>query len=401
MSANHGPLRLSQLFFIVVAILLTNCSPKTETITTLTVHISGHADTSGVVLEELRGKYLAFDTASVHNEGVFTFHKPIERQSFFRLKLANGQTVPLILGPNQSPVLRITGDNAMHAPAITGSPETSALFRSNNIARALQNDLAQIAFVFADTTRAKPLLAEKDSLLAKADSALKQRRSSMRALLNDNATNLSALPILLQKTQNHTFFSPDSDKTLFIDIDKHLIKNYGYHPQVRKFHYQLDSVLYNLNNNQGARVGDAMPDPMVKTIWQEHLPISKFKGNPLLVVVWSSLDEESEQSLPLIKSLWEQYNPKGLAVYMISTDSTQTIWQRAIEQYRLACIHANDLQGSTSPLFQTLGIHQIPATFLVNKDGIIIEKNIWGEQLQDAVKKQLEPHTTLSTPIKK
>jgi peroxiredoxin len=386
-----GNRTLKQLYvyglLAVWAVASMGCQTETRQQATLSVKLSGYSDTSGVYLDELRSRYVDFDTAKYVSDGFFQFDRPISKASFFRLRLANGQTLPIILLPDQPCILMANASNLKSNPSITDNTETQALFRANDLSMEFLNDIKRIESIFADTTREKPLQPEKDSLLAKIDTVFKQRKAAMKVLLDENATKLSVLPLLLQRAKNYSFFVPDSDRQLFLATDNFLIRQYGYQPQVKKFHYQLDSLLAQMDSLQGTRLGDPMPDPMAMTIWKEHLPISKFKGKPLLVFVWSSLNDDCEKEVPLFKNLWEKYNKVGLAVYMVSVDSTETIWQRAIDQYRLACIHANDLKGKASPIDSILGIRSIPACFLVNKDGIIVEKNIWGSQLEEAVDK--------------
>lgn len=373
----------------LAAMLTMGCTKNETTHVTIKLHLSGHNDTAGIYLDELRGKYVPFDTGTYIKEGHFIFDNPVVNASFFRIRTAQGASMDLILKPGQTTTIVSDVKNLSANPAVMDNEETKAMFEARRIALSYQTDLQRIVAIFNDSTRAKTLATEKDSLVSLSDTLFVSRKNQLQTLLHTYRESLAALPILLQTAGNRSFFDPRIDRQLYVDIDNYLIRNYGYQAQVRSFHYKLDSALATTDSLYAARVGDQMPQPTGKTIWKEDLPISKFRGKPLLVFVWMSYDDDCQKEIPDIKRLWETYHKKGLDVYIVSMDSTETIWRSAIDQYRLACFHVNDLQGKNSPTIRDLGIRNLPASFLVNKDGIIVEKNIWGTLLEDAIKNQL------------
>ncbi|MFT3740580.1 MAG: TlpA disulfide reductase family protein [Breznakibacter sp.] len=377
------------IFPLLVLVMAIACAKQEKGHVTVKLHLGGYPDTSGIYLEELRSRYVPFDTAIYVKEGQFVFDNPVEKESFFRIRVGNDNIFAMILKPGQTTTIVADVDNLSANPTVMDNAETKAMLDARQIALDYQTDLQRIVAVFNDTTRLRPLLPEKDSLVALSDRFLLSRKKQLQVLLDNRKESLAALPILLQTAGNRTFFAPQVDRQIFIDVDNYLIRNYSYQAQVRNFHYRLDSAFAAIDSTNAARIGDKMPEPTGRTIWKESLPISKFRGKPLLVFVWTSYDDLCQKEIPNIKRLWETYNPKGLEVYVVSMDSTETIWRNAIDQYRLACFHINDLNGENSPTIRDLGIRSLPASFLVNKEGVIVEKNVWGTLLEDAIKNQL------------
>ncbi|MBT7688073.1 MAG: hypothetical protein HN618_06400, partial [Flavobacteriales bacterium] len=67
----------------------------------------------------------------------------------------------------------------------------------------------------------------------------------------------------------------------------------------------------------------------------------------------------------------------------VSLDKTEKAWLGALQQDGLTWRHISDLkywQSSVVPEYQIKGI---PLTYLVDKDGIIIAKNLRGKSLED------------------
>ncbi len=82
--------------------------------------------------------------------------------------------------------------------------------------------------------------------------------------------------------------------------------------------------------------------------------------------------------------IW-RYRSHGLETYMISLDTDSKKWQKAIEEDELNCFHVTDLLGESSPAIANLGVTKLPILYLLNKDGKVVEKDIWGAKLEDAL----------------
>jgi hypothetical protein len=44
-----------------------------------------------------------------------------------------------------------------------------------------------------------------------------------------------------------------------------------------------------------------------------------------------------------------------------------------------------DQRGDKTPIINNLGIMQFPSNFLINQEGVIVAKNIWGIELKKAI----------------
>ncbi|HYC29860.1 MAG TPA: AhpC/TSA family protein, partial [Chitinophagaceae bacterium] len=79
---------------------------------------------------------------------------------------------------------------------------------------------------------------------------------------------------------------------------------------------------------------------------------------------------------------------KGFTVYSVSLDANMDAWKKAITQDNLTWeYHVSDLQGWNSAAAAQYAVTGIPYNFLINEKGIIINKNLRGEQLLLALEK--------------
>ena len=51
--------------------------------------------------------------------------------------------------------------------------------------------------------------------------------------------------------------------------------------------------------------------------------------------------------------------------------------------------HASHLEGDTSPFLELLKITTIPAYYILDKDGVILAKNLHGKELEEWVTEKL------------
>ena len=83
--------------------------------------------------------------------------------------------------------------------------------------------------------------------------------------------------------------------------------------------------------------------------------------------------------------------PKGFAIFSVSLDKTKEPWKAAVAKDKLAWPHhVSDLAGWDSQGAALYGVHSIPASFLVDPNGIIVAKNLRGQALDMELDKHVK-----------
>ena len=93
----------------------------------------------------------------------------------------------------------------------------------------------------------------------------------------------------------------------------------------------------------------------------------------------------TEAACRYLKAAYEKYASKGFEVISISTDRKLKPWRAAIEELGMNWVQLLDVDAS-----DIYGIYAIPRTFLVDPTGIVIDKNLRGEKLEEALSKLFE-----------
>ena len=74
-------------------------------------------------------------------------------------------------------------------------------------------------------------------------------------------------------------------------------------------------------------------------------------------------------------------HPKGLEIVGVSLDRTKASWLRAIDDDGLIWNHVSNLKFWQDPIAKLYNIRAIPASFIIDQEGRIIDKNLRGARL--------------------
>ena len=77
---------------------------------------------------------------------------------------------------------------------------------------------------------------------------------------------------------------------------------------------------------------------------------------------------------------------KILSILQASIDNDREKWIDATEKQHDGWFHVSDLSRWESVIVKLYGIERIPANFLINPDGVIIETDIFGVELVETIK---------------
>ncbi|MBS1918386.1 MAG: TlpA family protein disulfide reductase [Bacteroidetes bacterium] len=120
-----------------------------------------------------------------------------------------------------------------------------------------------------------------------------------------------------------------------------------------------------------AKKGKPAPEISLPGFDGKIINLYDLKGKIVLIDFWASWCGPCRRNNPKLVELYKKYHDRGFEIYGISIDSNAANWKQAVQQDQLPWIQVNDNKGWYAPSTITYDVNAIPASYLLDKDGII------------------------------
>lgn len=137
-------------------------------------------------------------------------------------------------------------------------------------------------------------------------------------------------------------------------------------------------------------VGTVVPDIEMKSPDGKTYKLSDLRGQVVLLDFWASWCGPCRRENPVVVAAYHKYKDKGFTIYSVSLDGDVNRWKNAITQDHLVWpYHVSDLKKWGNTAAKKYKVSGIPASFLIDKNGVLIAKNLRGAALEQALEEAL------------
>nr|WP_315248519.1 TlpA disulfide reductase family protein [uncultured Flavobacterium sp.] len=140
----------------------------------------------------------------------------------------------------------------------------------------------------------------------------------------------------------------------------------------------------------GLAVGKKAPDFTANDPDGKPVRLSENLKGYTLVDFWASWCGPCRKENPNIVAAYKEYHDKGFNVFGISLDKKKENWVKGIQDDNLNWLQVSELIYWNSEIAKLYGVRAIPANYLVDSKGIIVARNLRGEELQTTLKTLLD-----------
>ncbi|MGN6530794.1 MAG: redoxin domain-containing protein [Ginsengibacter sp.] len=206
---------------------------------------------------------------------------------------------------------------------------------------------------------------------------LAAKRKVVSAFVKENPKSMmSAMAIL----ENYAYYAEASDvEPLYNELDKK-IKNSSKGKEIKKM----------VDTYAKVAIGKTAPDIIQFTPDSSKLSLTSLKGKYVLIDFWASWCGPCRRENPNVVAAFNQFKDKGFTIFGVSYDTKKDSWLKAIAADHLDWNQVSDLKGWKNSTSEEYGIKAIPSNILVDKNGVIVAKNIFGEKLTQKLKELLD-----------
>ena len=368
---------MKKLLFISIVLLalVTSCTSGTS----IDIKMYEGKDSTGIVVSRLAvNKLVPIDTLYL-KRGQAEISIDINEKSpeFVYLTSDNGRRVSILLSKGEKVSVELNSNGELLN--VQGSPESLLL---------QQVEADQQAFAIAFDSLSVALNSAMEIGDQKARERINKELGALYVAHKQKAIkyiyahpkSMTVIPVIFQNVaENLPLFSEYTDAILFERVYDSLRTKYSGSPYLvslmgeiekRKNLLQMETFLSMAQSTDFPEI--ILPDANSQ---QQHL--SSLQGNVILLYFWDPQNDGMKLYNTDLIPIYEKYHSKGFQIYQVAITTNKTDWAIYLKGQPLPWINVCDIAADNSYAAAVYNVTELPASFLISKDGTIVSKNVF------------------------
>jgi peroxiredoxin len=297
----------------------------------------------------------------------------------------DGNRIPLLLQGGDNVTVSSAG-NALRNYTVEGSEESEILYDFNH---SYVESVISLNEIMSKLTADDLSDAERQELAVKYTKLKNDIKQKQLRFIIDNKSRIAAVYALYQRLPGDAnLFNGNSDVIYYRTVAEAIAESYPeslYLPLLRSQIARMDAQISLLSQVKTTNFPEiTMPDMYGK----EH-SLSTYEGKLILLHFWSAEVGNSNSFNADLKRVYEKYHDQGLEIFQVAIDTSKALWINTVQEQELPWVTVCDLQGQASPVVGAYNVRALPSNYLISRDGNILGKDLMGDKLEQAIKKNI------------
>lgn len=146
-----------------------------------------------------------------------------------------------------------------------------------------------------------------------------------------------------------------------------------------------------IDQTEIVNVGDLAPNFVLKDLEGNEVELEQLKGKGILLNFWATFCPPCREEMPYMENSYEKYKGEGIEILAVNFDEDPIVIEKFVDHYELSYPILLDSGLSITHLY---GVRELPATFLIDEDGFVIERRLGAltEQMIEDYVKRIRPN---------
>lgn len=352
------------------------------------VNISGRfvgLDANMVYLEQSTPlEQSVIDSVALNEEGEFELKiaDVAETPSLYYIRY-NNERLPLLLSGGDNVTVSSAG-NLLRNYEVNGSLESELLqkFTRQYIegAVAMNDIISKISSSEMDDDERKKMAQEYTRIKH-------ETQRFQLGFIIENKANIAAVYALHQRLPNETnLFNGNSDIVYYRTVAEALEQSYPTTPYLAILRSQIARMDAQINLLSQVTESD-FPDIEMPDMFGKKQKLSALSGKVILLHFWSAGLGNSNALNADLKEIYGKYHEQGFEIFQVAVDTSKSAWVNAIQEQQLPWVSVSDLLGDSSPSVGIYNVQKLPTSYLIDRKGNIVGKDLLDEELETQIKK--------------
>ncbi|MCU4177134.1 redoxin domain-containing protein [Carboxylicivirga sp. N1Y90] len=352
---------------LMAVVLLTACQMQPAGFT-LKGKLTGEADKALIVNVVDKDGLSAIDTLTLV-DGVVDFQTTLDQPMLIVIQLEGARGGLTFFGENVA--YTIDGDiNALADAVVTGGELFNANKTLDDLQKEINNKGEELRVAYGAASQAGDT-ARQSEIVKEFEAGQKQLEDAQIKFVDENPTSpISAF--IVSNVYRHKPLEEIKEGVAKLDAS---LSTSPYYQVISERVAKLEKVA----------IGQPAPDFTMNDADGNPVSLSSFKGKLILVDFWASWCGPCRRENPNVVKLYAEFKDKGFDILGVSLDQKKDAWLKAIEDDQLTWNHVSDLKGWGNDAAKLYAVSGIPHTVLIDAEGVIIAKNLRGDELHNKV----------------
>lgn len=365
---------MRRLIFLFITVIFVSCGGDNSNTFSINGEARGYADGTNIMVYDVVNNQPQVRDTLVVQSGQFAGTLPNEDQTTLKLLKVQGSNNNIVFFAENEDLKAHVYKDSLGSSYVTGGKQNE-LYRAYNDAVKKINDRKQeVAQQYRQAQQ------EQDGIMVselRQENALlvQQEQDYKRQFISENNNSLFSI-MLLQEL----FTKEEISAAQAQEIIDGLSPKMAAHPSVA-------ALKTTMQTKKKASIGGLAPDFTAPDPNGEMLSLSDAMGKYTIIDFWASWCRPCRRENPNVVRVYNKYHDKGLNIISVSLDKSgqQARWIKAIEDDQMDWYHVSNLKFWQDPIAKQYNVRSIPATFLLDQEGRIIDKNLRGKALENRI----------------
>jgi peroxiredoxin len=365
----------------IISFLFISCTDRPNTV------IEGNLSNSAkkyIRLEYLDiNKTQLIDSVRIKSNGNFRFRFFAAQPGLYILKNENGKIINLLISGGNK--IRISGDY-------------SAFDRGYKLSGSAESEYIRMLVEKLSDTRER--LKGLDSVYTGKDETaineyrlrrymiIKEQRDSSISFIIGHLSSMASIYALYQKLSPEELVLGENKDIQFMKIVADSVsRKYPESDFVRTFVRDARSAEQRYLNLIGLqkKIADSMnglPDIKLPDQQGNIKSLLSLRGKTVLLYFWSVYSDVCKQQNPVFEKIYRKYKNRGFEIYAVCIDRSNENWLKMVRFDELSFINVTGPEIPDSETAHAYNLREIPSTYLLDKAGNILERELYGTDLE-------------------